>query len=153
MYAAYRNYLYQLETRPHMRNLLEQKAQEQVQALKAKPTEGTEPQSPQRFRRGPSSGGPPRSILRRSDTAKRSDRFPKHVLDAVMAIQQHIDQSDDAPWDGTRASPESGGALRQASDAFDQSGHGRHAHFASSVQSNQRDSDDSSTDSANSKNE
>ena len=153
MYAAYQNYRYQLETRPHMRNLLEQKAQEHVQALKTKQTEGTAPQPTQRPRRGPSSVNSARTILRRPDSAKRSDRFPKHVLDAVMTIQRHIASSDSAPWDGLSERPEIASAASEASAGLDQPGETHHVTFAPSAQIAQREADESSTDSDNSKKE
>ena len=89
IYSAYQNYRYQLETRPHMRNLLEQRAQEHVEALSGKSNE-TKPSRPKPpYNRGPSRGSSRRTILQRGDSVQRQTNFPKNVLDAVMTIQQH----------------------------------------------------------------
>ena len=88
LYSAYQNYRYQLETRPHMRNLLEQRAQEHIDAASGKPKEPKQakPKMPQR--RGPSYGSAGRTILRRDDS-QRQPNLPKNVLDAVMTLQAH----------------------------------------------------------------
>ena len=99
LYAAYQNYLYQLETRPHMRNLLEQKAAEQAKRnnvntnksnhewVKRPPTvlrsRRSQHANPRNEKRVTLPGATPQTPPTQTST------LPQNVIDAVMTIQEH----------------------------------------------------------------
>ena len=116
LYAAYRNYVHQYETRPHTRNMLEQKVQEHLGKTTPTP-DGRDTRNDQRTRPAPNDNGRPRSILRRPNRpqynrpvtndsrrtqrypANQTSRLPQNVLDAVMTIQSHVGTDTNLPVD------------------------------------------------------
>ena len=112
LYAAYQNFRYQCETRPNMRNLLEQKAREHLDG-NGRTLEGKSPNPPSQ---GPTyNANRPPTILRRPGSSNYSGRYQArrstpgrgspyqsrmspNVRNAVMTIQQHLDVNDSSDF-------------------------------------------------------